>query len=151
MKIVVGCDHAGLEAKQEVFDILEHISCSYEDIGVFNEEKNDLYPNIAKEVCKHLLEHKAEFGILICGSGSGMSIAANRFKGIRAALCYDKYSAQMARLDNNCNVLCLRAREFDLSKYHLIIKTFLQTHFSEEIRHKKRVHLLDTITEIEEF
>ena len=150
MKLVVGCDHAGFEAKTAVFDVLESIACEYEDVGVFSEEKNDLYPKIAREACLKILNNKVELGILICGSGTGMAIAANRFERIRAVLCYDTYSAQMARLDNNCNVLCLRAREFDHSKYYEIIKTFIETEFSEEIRHKKRVELLDGLVEYED-
>ena len=150
MKIAIGCDHAGLDAKQEVFDVLESIACEYVDIGTFSQESCD-YPKIARKVCLNVLESEVDFGILICGSGTGMSIAANRFEGIRAVLCYDEYSAKMSRIDNNCNVLCLRAREFDLSKYYVIIKTFLETHFSEEIRHQKRIDLLDKIVDLEEF
>lgn len=150
MKIAIGCDHAGFSAKNDIVDVLETIACSYVDVGVFSKDKSD-YPLIAKEVCGKILNENFDFGILICGSGTGMAIAANRFEGIRAVLCYDKYSAQMSRVDNNCNVLCLRSREFDTSKYYEIIKTFLEAHPSEEIRHKKRIELLDKITTLEEF
>ena len=151
--IIVGCDHAGFEAKQEVFEALERLECHYEDIGVFSKESTH-YPKIAKKVCREILKQNnsyQNFGILICGSGTGMAIAANRFKGIRAALCYDTYSATMARVDNNCNILCLRAREFDTSKYLEIIKAFISSHPSEEKRHIRRVELLDEIVEEEEF
>lgn len=150
MKIAVGCDHAGLDAKNEVFDVLESIACEYVDIGTHSTKSCD-YPKIAKKVCEKIQKNEVNFGILICGSGTGMSIAANRFKGIRAVLCYDEYSAKMSRIDNNCNVLCLRVREFDLSKYYSIIKTFFETHFSEEIRHQRRIDLLDEIVDLEEF
>lgn len=149
MKIIIGCDHAGFLAKKEILEVLEHLSCTYEDVGVFNKESVH-YPKIAKDVCKKLLHEKFDFGILICGSGTGMAIAANRFEGIRAALCYDTYSAKMARYDNNCNVLCLRSREFDHKKYFEIIKTFIETEFSIESRHHKRVDMLDIISK-EEF
>ncbi len=150
MKIVIGCDHAGVKAKNEVIDVLENIACSYTDLGVFSEDKSD-YPLIAKEVSEKVLTEDFDFGILICGSGTGMTIAANRFKGIRAVLCYDIYSAKMSRIDNDCNILCLRAREFDTSKYYEIIREFLETGFSEEIRHKNRINLLDTISNLEKF
>ena len=154
--IIIGCDHAGFEVKQEVFEALERLECHYEDIGVFSNDSKH-YPRIAKKVCKEILNRDSElnskydFGILICGSGTGMAIAANRFNGIRAALCYDTYSATMARVDNNCNILCLRAREFDTTKYYDIIKAFITSHPSEEKRHIRRVELLDEIVEEEEF
>lgn len=150
MKIVIGCDHAGFDVKNEVIDVLESLACSYFDVGVFSTQSCD-YPLIAKKVCDKVKEEDFDFGILICGSGTGMAIAANRFNGIRAVLCYDTYSAKMSRIDNNCNVLCLRAREFNTSKYYEIIKTFLENFPSEEIRHKKRVELLDEIVNLEEF
>ena len=152
VNILVGCDHAGFEVKQEIFEALERLECHYEDKGVFSKESTH-YPRIAKIVCREILKEnsKFDFAILICGSGTGMAIAANRFNGIRAALCYDTYSATMARVDNNCNVLCLRARDFDTSKYYEIIKAFINSHPSEEKRHIRRVELLDEIVEEEEF
>ena len=148
--IIIGSDHAGFKAKKEVLEVLETFKFEYEDIGVFN-EKSIHYPHIAKKVCKGILSKKFTFGILICGTGTGMAIAANRFEGIRAALCYDTYSATMARVDNNCNVLCLRGREFDTSKYKDIIKAFFDSHPSEKDRHKRRVELLDEIKDLEDF
>lgn len=152
VNIVIGCDHAGFKVKQEIFEALESLECHYEDLGVFS-NKSIHYPKIAKKVCKEILKLNSnfKFGILICGSGTGMAIAANRFNGIRAALCYDSYSATMARVDNNCNVLCLRAREFDTTKYLEIIKAFITSYPSEEKRHIRRVELLDEIVEEEEF
>ncbi|MCH8520189.1 MAG: RpiB/LacA/LacB family sugar-phosphate isomerase [Nanoarchaeota archaeon] len=152
VNIIIGCDHAGFKVKQEVFEALEQLECHYEDFGVFSDESIH-YPRIAKKVCKELIKEKCkfDFGILICGSGTGMAIAANRFNRIRAALCYDIYSATMARVDNNCNILCLRAREFDTTKYLEIIKAFITSHPSEENRHIRRVKLLDEIVEEEEF
>ncbi|MFP4401845.1 MAG: ribose 5-phosphate isomerase B [Candidatus Nanoarchaeia archaeon] len=154
MKILFGCDHAGFEKKHFVFEALESLHCEYEDMGVYTKEKGDMYPRIAKDVCtRYLKDDSMDFAILMCGSGTGMAIAANRINGIRAVLCYDEYSAKMARLDNNANVLCLRAREFDNNLYYQIIKNFLETNFSEEERHKKRVEQLDIVNheEFDEF
>ena len=151
MKVLFGCDHAGVEKKQDVFEVLENLHCEYEDMGVYTKEKNDMYPRIAKDVCcRYLKDETIDFAILMCGSGTGMSIAANRLNGIRAVLCYDEYSSKMAKIDNNANVLCLRAREFNSELYYPIIKNFLETHFSEEERHKKRVEQLDIVNN-EEF
>lgn len=148
MKIVVGCDHAGFEIKDEIFEALESLNCSYEFIGTFSNESSH-YPKIAKKACNLILNNEFDYGILICGTGTGMVIAANRFLGIRAAMCYDEYSAIMARFDNNCNVLCLRAREFDTSKYKTIIQKFFTTEFSDKKRHHNRVEMLDVIRDEE--
>jgi len=138
MKIYIGSDHAGFSAKEEIKSILEKISISYVDIGPSSDKRVD-YPDFAKKVCDKVLKDKESFGILICGSGTGMQIAANKIKGIRAAFCYDEYSAKMTKNDNNANVLTLRSREFDHKKYKKIIQTFLETKFSGEERHKKRI------------
>lgn len=148
MKIVVGCDHAGFEVKEEIFEALESLNCSYEFIGTFSNESYN-YPKIAKKACNLILNKEFDYGILICGTGTGMVIAANRFLGIRAAMCYDEYSATMARFDNNCNVLCLRAREFDTSKFKTIIQKFFTTEFSDKKRHYNRVEMLDEIRDEE--
>lgn len=148
MRIIVGCDHAGFEVKEEIFEALECINCTYEFAGTFSNESCH-YPKIAKTVCHKILRKEFNFGILVCGTGTGMAIAANRFLGIRAAMCYDEYSATMARFDNNCNVLCLRAREFDTSKYKTIIEKFFETEFSDKKRHHNRVEMLDVIRDEE--
>lgn len=135
--VVIGSDHAGFKAKEEVKQILQDLNITVEDMGVINETPID-YPIIAKKVCKRVLLNPS-FGILICGSGEGMQMAANKIKGIRAGFCYDIYSAKKAREDNNANVLTLRAREFDHALYKPIIDTFLHTQFSKNVRHKRRV------------
>lgn len=139
MKVYIASDHAGYEAKKEVIEVLESLSLVYEDLGPDTSKNSVDYPNYAKEVCKRVLSTPDSFGILICGTGTGMVIAANKFKGIRAAFAYDKYSAEMARMDNDANVLTLRSREFDHKKYYEIVRTFLESHFSEEQRHKRRI------------
>jgi ribose 5-phosphate isomerase B len=144
MKIIIGSDHAGFEAKEEIKKFLNKHNINFEDIGPFSTESVD-YPDFAKKVCCEILKNNNNIGILICGSGTGMQIAANKIKGIRAAFCYDKYSAKMAKLDNDANVLTLRAREFNHNLYGEIILTFINTKFSELDRHKKRIEKIKEI------
>lgn len=141
-KIFIGSDHAGFLAKQEVKEILVELGYELEDLGPDSENSVD-YPVYAAKVANRVQENiDSSFGILICGSGTGMAIAANKFAGIRATLGYDEYSAKFCRLDNDCNILTLRARDFDHSKYVGIIKTFLETEFSGIERHQKRIDLI---------
>jgi len=142
--IIIGCDHAGVDAKLKVIEILEKLEFKIIDLGTDSPENPVDYPDIAKKVCKKVLENlDKNMGILICGSGEGMSLQANRFKKIRADLCYDEYSAKMARYDNDANILCLRAREFDHKLYKKIVPTFFLTNFSGFERHKRRIEMLD--------
>ncbi len=143
MKVFLGSDHAGVEVKELIKNILENLECTFEDLGVYDKNSNDDYPITARLVARGVLTQENSFGILICGSGTGMVIAANKVRGIRAAMCYDEYSSMMARYDNNANVLCLRAREFDSNKYEVIVKTFLLTQFSNFERHQRRISLLE--------
>lgn len=149
MKIYLASDHAGFTAKEEIKTILSKKNITFEDLGPNNEKSVD-YPDFAQKVAEKIQEYEESeeiFGILICGSGTGMQIAANKFLGIRAAFCYDTYSSEMARRDNDANILTLRAREFDHSKYEKIIKTFLNTKFSGEERHIKRIEKIFDIEE----
>jgi len=142
-KIFIASDHAGFLAKDEVKEILVELGFEVEDLGPESEDSVD-YPVYAERVAKKVQENlDSSFGILICGSGTGMAIAANKFKGIRANLGYDEYSAKFCRLDNNCNILTLRAREFEHSKYRKIIETFLSTEFSGIERHQKRIDMIE--------
>jgi ribose 5-phosphate isomerase B len=141
MKVIIGSDHGGFQAKEEVKKILEELKIDYEDMGTNSLESTD-YPIYAQLVAKQVLDEEC-IGILICGTGIGMSIAANKIQGIRAALCLDTYSAIKAREHNNANILCLRAREFDHSKYKEIVSLFLKTSFSNEERHVRRIHELE--------
>ncbi len=145
MKVFVGCDHAGFETKKEILDILEQLDCVYEDVGFFEFKLDDDYPMITKKVCARVLSEKNSFGILICGSGVGVCIAANKINLIRAVLGFDTYSSKMARLDEDANVLTLRSREFDHSKYYEIIKVFLETDFIGESRHRRRINEIEVI------
>mmetsp|Transcript_4437 Transcript_4437/g.6514 ORF Transcript_4437/g.6514 Transcript_4437/m.6514 type:complete len:154 (-) Transcript_4437:8-469(-) len=140
--IIIGCDHAALEMKNK---IVNYIQVTYKDtikvkdFGVHSETSVD-YPDIAKGFCKELLDDSNDLdgGILICGSGIGISIAANRHKGIRAALCHDYYTAQMCRVHNNANVLSFGGRTtgFEIAKQ--MIDVYLATTF-EGGRHERRV------------
>jgi ribose 5-phosphate isomerase B len=138
-KIYIASDHAGFLAKQEIKEILTELDFEFEDLGPQNEESVD-YPVFAKAVSQKVQsELDNSFGILVCGSGTGMAIAANKFRGIRANLAYDEYSAKFSRLDNDANVLTLRARDFDHSKYKKIVESFLLTKFSGLDRHQRRI------------
>lgn len=137
MKIFIGVDHAGFEIKSHISDYLLSQNIEVVDLGVYSKDRVD-YPDIAKKVCSALLESEDSFGILVCGSGIGMSIAANKFKGIRAALCHDGYSAKMCRAHNDANVLCLGQRVVGVGVVESIIDNFLDTKF-EGGRHSCRV------------
>ena len=143
MRVFIASDHGGVEVKEYIKNILEELACVFQDLGSFDKNSQDNYPLYARAVAKEVLTTPHSFGILICGTGTGMAIAANKVRGIRAALCYDEYSAMMARYDNDANILCLRAREVDSKLYPNIIKAFLMTEFSELERHKKRIQLLE--------
>lgn len=147
MKIFIGSDHAGLDAKSHINHILRKHTIEFEDMGCFSKKSVD-YPHIAKEVCSKVLEFQNKknidsLGILICGSGTGMQIAANKIPGIRASFAYDAYGAKMARYDNDANVLTLRARQFDWDNYETILLAFLNSTFSNEARHSRRIDALE--------
>lgn len=142
--IYIGCDHAGYDLKKAVMSYLEQNEIKYNDLGC-NGERCD-YPDIASKVCEKVLENKDEnLGILICGTGIGMSMAANKFKGIRAAVCSDEYSAKYTRMHNDANVLCMGARVIGSGLACEIADMFLNTGF-EGGRHQTRI---DKISEIE--
>jgi ribose 5-phosphate isomerase B len=143
MRIAIASDHAGFQLKDEVKKVLDTLKVIYEDLGPENTESVD-YPDFARKVAEAVQNGKR--GILICGTGIGMSIAANKFKGIRAALCNDVYSAQMSREHNDANILIMGGRVLtDISQIPDIVKTWLQTEFQGG-RHQKR---LDKINQFE--
>ena len=139
--IAIGCDHGGYELKLEIKKYLDEKGIEYKDNG----ESCD-YPDIAKDVCKLIQNGDAEKGILICGTGIGISIAANKHKGIRAALCTDSYMAQFTRLHNDSNVLCMGGRVIGGGVAVQITEAFLTTEF-EGGRHQRRI---DKISALEE-
>jgi len=136
MKIAVGSDHRGLEYKKLVINLLERSGFEVKDFGTYTADSVD-YPDIARTVCEAILKSGYDFGVLICGTGIGMSIAANKVKGIRAALCCDAFSAVRARQHNDANVLCLGADRGD-SGVAEILRSFFTTQF-EGGRHQRRV------------
>ncbi len=140
--IAIGSDHGGYELKLEIKKYLDEKGIEYKDIGC-NGEACD-YPDIAKEVCDLVLENKAEKGILICGTGIGISMAANKIKGIRAALCTDTYMAKFTRLHNDANVLCMGGRVLGGGAATEITETFLSTGF-EGGRHQRRIDKISAL------
>ena len=136
MKITIGCDHAGVEYKSKIVEFLEKENHEVLDVGTFGEESVD-YPDYAHLVAEEVLAG-ADFGVLICGSGNGVSMAANKHKGIRAALCWSEEITKLARQHNNANIISIPARFMSLEKSIQIIKTFLTEPF-EGGRHQRRV------------
>jgi ribose 5-phosphate isomerase B len=142
MNIIIGSDHAGYELKEACkAHLLELEEYRVMDVGVFSRDSSD-YPRIAKEVAGAVGRGDYERGVLVCGSGIGMSITANRFKGVRAALCNDLYSARMGRLHNDANVLAMGGRIAGPGVALEILDEFLKTPF-EGGRHKRRLDLID--------
>ena len=134
--LAIGCDHGGYTLKLEIMKHLAERNIEFEDFGC--DGKTVDYPDIAEKVCADIAEKKAERGILICGTGIGMSMAANKIKGIRAAVCGDCFSARFTRLHNDANVLCLGARVIGAGLALQIVDEFLDTGF-EGGRHSARV------------
>ncbi len=144
MKIALACDHGGFHLKEVIKSFLEELSIEYVDYGTYSEESVD-YPDFAYRAAKAIVGGEADRGIFICGTGIGISIAANKVKGIRAALCYNVYAAEMSRRHNDANVLCLGGRVLGSELAKRIVKAWLETPF-EGGRHKRRI---DKISKIE--
>jgi RpiB/LacA/LacB family sugar-phosphate isomerase len=142
MQVVIGSDHAGFELKKQVTAFLKEQKYSILDVGTDSADSCD-YPDIAKKLVKEVLKKKGSEGILVCGTGIGMSMTANRYKGIRAALCTTTEMAQLTKEHNNANVLCLGARTTNAENAKAIVKTFLETEFSQQQRHQKRIEKID--------
>jgi ribose 5-phosphate isomerase B len=142
MKIFIGSDHAGILLKKKLKEYLEKKSYSVSDCGAFEEGKRVDYPDFAQTVCDKILSEDS-IGILICGSGVGMSIAANRRKGIRAALCWSEDVSKLSRQHNNANILVLGARLISYTCAEKCLDMFLKTSF-EGGRHQRRLDKIDT-------
>lgn len=141
--IAIGSDHGGYELKGEVIAWLKENNYEYMEFGCMDGNSID-YPNVAEEVCAKVLDGTAEYAILICGTGIGISMAANKINGIRAALCTDTYMAKYTRLHNNANALCMGGRVLGAGAALEIVDTFLHTGF-EGGRHQRRIDLLTDI------
>ncbi|MBR3403315.1 MAG: ribose 5-phosphate isomerase B [Parasporobacterium sp.] len=140
--IAVGCDHAGYELKNELIRHLKDRGFEVEDLGTYSTESCD-YPDYAKKVCEEVVSGRAEKGLLVCGTGIGMSMAANKVRGIRAAVLSDEFSAQATREHNDANVLCLGARVLDTDRAVKLLDIFLDTPFSEGANHIRRIGKLE--------
>ena len=137
MKIIIGNDHAGVEFKNIIMKHLEEQGHEVINVGTDTLDSVD-YPDIAKSVAEKVLEEEGNLGIIICGTGIGISIAANKVEGIRAALCHNEFTARMARLHNNANIVALGARVIGDELGKAIVDTFITTEF-EGGRHARRV------------
>lgn len=141
--IIIGSDHGGFTLKEHIKEFLQSQNIPYEDLGTFSEESVD-YPDYAIKVAQAVANDPSTQGILCCGTGIGMSIAANKVKGIRAALCQDLFCAQMSRRHNDANILCLGARVIDKELALKIVQTFLTTKFDGG-RHSNRLNKIHEI------
>ena len=138
MKVIIASDHAGVKLKERIKQYLKKRKIEYTDLGTNTLDSVD-YPDYAIKVARRVAKDKILRGILVCGTGTGMTIAANKVKGIRAVAAYDPYSAKMSRIDNDSNILGLRGRFFPFEKVRKIIHIWLSTPFSGKERHKRRI------------
>ena len=141
--IAIGCDHGGFELKGHIVEYLKSKGIEYKDYGTYSEDSID-YPDCARPVCEAVQDGTAEGGILICGTGIGISMAANKFKGIRAALCSDVYSAKMTKVHNNANVICLGGRVMGREHAFMIVDAWMEAEF-EGGRHQARIDKIHAI------
>lgn len=145
LRIAIGCDHSAIDLKDAVVRFLKEENYPVTDCGTFGCESVD-YPDFAEKVCQEVLDNKADRGIVICSTGIGISIAANKVPGIRCALLGDVYSAKLTREHNDANVMALGSKVTGVGLALMIVETFLQTDFSSLARHQKRI---DKISQIE--
>ena len=143
MKIYIGADHAGFKLKEELKMFLQDLGYDIEDVGAYKLDENDDYPDFIIPTAKFVAKNFGSLGIVIGGSGQGEAIAANRERGIRAAVVYDKYSAIMSREHNNANIISLGARVLSVRKAKKIVKLWIETSFSNEERHIRRIKKID--------
>ena len=148
MKIAIGCDHSAVELKKEIIKYLEELGHSVTDFGTHTSESVD-YPIYGKKVAVEVANGNFDGGVLICGTGIGISLAANKVKGIRAAVCSEPYSAKLSKLHNNSNIIALGARVVGVDLAKMIVKEWIDAEF-EGGRHAKRVDLLTKIENGEE-
>ncbi|WP_338865267.1 ribose 5-phosphate isomerase B [Myxococcus stipitatus] len=140
MKVILASDHAGLELRQELVAVLRERNVAHEDVGPFAKDSVD-YPDFAARVTRAVTSGEATLGVLVCGTGIGMSIVANKYQGIRAALCTTEFEARMSRAHNDANVLCLGQRVVGAGVGRAILEAFLDTAFSGG-RHERRVQMI---------
>ena len=146
MRIVIESDHAGFEYKNLVLAEIEKAGYPVKDLGTFDPSKADDYPDHAQAVAEIILSGRADRGVIICGSGIGVSVAANKFRGIRAGVCHDGYSAHQCVEHDDVNVLCIGQRVIGIELAKEVVGNFLGAVYSHEARHQRR---LDKIKAIE--
>ena len=142
MKVAIGSDHAGFKGKEAVKDFLTRKGYEVKDFGTNSEESVD-YPDYAYPVSDAVAQGQFERGILVCGSGVGMCITANKVKGIRAVLAYDSYTAKQSREHGDANVLCLAGKQLNKEQLDKIVDIWLKTPFSGEERHLRRIRKIE--------
>lgn len=143
-KIAIGCDHAGFDLKGAVVDFIKESGYECVDVGTYSAESCH-YPDYAEAVCKKILDGECQLGILVCGTGIGMSMAANKHNGIRAACCSDTYSAKLTREHNDANVLCIGGRVLGVGLALQLVEAFLSAEYVNNGNHVKRVAMLSEI------
>jgi ribose 5-phosphate isomerase B len=143
MKIAIGSDHAGYEVKEKVKEVLDELGLEYEDVGTYSAESVD-YPDFASRVAEAVSSGEVERGVLICGSGIGMSIVANKFPSVRAAVCHNPETARLSREHNDANVLAVGARTTPIQTVNDIVRTFFQTEFAGG-RYERRVEKINQL------
>lgn len=144
MKITIGSDHGAVELKDAVKKVLAEFDVEVNDVGTFGSDSVD-YPDIAEKVCAEVVSGESERGIVLCGTGIGISIAANKIRGIRCALCNDVFSAKMSREHNNANVLALGGRVLGVGTAGEIVRAWLTTDFSNGERHIRRIAKISSL------
>lgn len=144
MKLVIGSDHAGFQLKVSIGDLLRSLGHEVLDVGAFNENPSD-YPDFAEAVGRAVVDKKAERGVLICGSGVGASVAANKIPGVRAGMCHDTYSAHQGVEHDDINVLVLGSRVVGVMLAQDLVKAFLGAKFTNEERHVRRLNKVKAI------
>ncbi|HJS08870.1 MAG TPA: ribose 5-phosphate isomerase B [Pirellulales bacterium] len=144
MRIVIGCDHAGFPVKAALIEEIKRAGHEVDDVGAFDEQPSD-YPDYARAVAERIASLRAERGVLICGSGVGASVAANKVPRVRAALCHDTFSARQGVEDDDLNVLCLGARVIGPELAKEILLAFLKARFSHAERHARRLGKIKAI------
>ena len=144
MKIAIGSDHAGFSLKQEMLPLLSQLGHQIEDVGAFDAQPSD-YPDFARSVAVAVLLGRCERGIVVCGSGVGASVAANKIPGVRSALCHDTFSARQGVEDDDMNVICLGARVIGPALAAEVLKAFLAAKFSGADRHVRRLNKIKAI------
>lgn len=149
MKISIGADHAGFDMKRELIPLIEKMGHSVHDVGTFQPDKPDDYPDFAALVAEDVRSGNFDRGILVCGSGVGVSVAANKFKGIRAGLCNDHYSAHQGVEHDDMNVLVLASRVIGSMMAQEAVEAYLNAKFSNEERHVRRLNKVKGIEQNE--